>query len=216
MPGANGAAKRNSTRTPEFKGREELEKWLKRQSREVAVAIAARAALRVLPLYRSVRGKRLDDTALRQFTNLTLWLFRASALARVAAKYPTRANELRSATARAAGATADIATVAGAAADAANATAAYANADANAATATAATYAAYAAAAAADAAYVSDRAARAVDFAAHAVRASAHAADAAAVWKDVFVDAMTARDRGAISAADTKRSPARQHGSPTR
>src|SRR5271165_1957622 len=63
------------------------------QKRPVKVAIAARAALRVLPL--AVRAA--PETAARQFANLTSAIFRSTALARVVARYPTRRNELRAA-----------------------------------------------------------------------------------------------------------------------
>ncbi|MBG0800591.1 hypothetical protein IYW40_03675 [Methylocystis sp. H4A] len=52
--------------------------------------IAARAALRVAPsLYRITKRDQ------RRFVTLTFAYFWSSAAARVAAKYPTRANELR-------------------------------------------------------------------------------------------------------------------------
>lgn len=76
----------------DFKDRESLEAWLKSQPREVAVIIAARAALRALPLFS--RSAPHAENA-RQFAEWTLALFRATAVARVAGKYPARAYELR-------------------------------------------------------------------------------------------------------------------------
>jgi hypothetical protein len=71
--------------------REELENWLNslppEQGRWVAVAIAARAASRALPIVASARR----DT---RFENLTFAVFFAIALARVAADYPNAAHEL--------------------------------------------------------------------------------------------------------------------------
>jgi hypothetical protein len=73
--------------------RQELQNWLEslppEQGRWVAVTIAARAALRVVPLVAT------DAKRKRDFENLTFAVFLATALARVAGKYPTCANELR-------------------------------------------------------------------------------------------------------------------------
>jgi hypothetical protein len=80
---------------PYVLGVKSLEIWLRGQSREVAAAIAARAALRVAPLVIAAKPKRKSAKATRLFANLTSAVFRASALARVAAKYPASAKELR-------------------------------------------------------------------------------------------------------------------------
>ncbi len=102
--------------------RQELRDWLEslppEQRREVAVAIAARAALRVVPLVET-DGSEWHIYDARRFQSLTFNVFCVAASARVAAQYPTHANELRAyadSAAAAARAAAD-------AADAANATA---------------------------------------------------------------------------------------------
>ena len=81
----------------EINDQESLEAWLEGQSLEVAAAIAARTALRVAPLtFRDARKAR-SAKEVSAFLVLTSVVFRASALARVAAKYPARANELNAA-----------------------------------------------------------------------------------------------------------------------
>ena len=71
-----------------FTNGEELDRWLRTQPREVNIVIAARAALRVLPLLHVVVVSRKSQ-GLAIFAS-----FWATALARVAAKYPARANKL--------------------------------------------------------------------------------------------------------------------------
>ena len=85
--------------------REELQDWLEslppEKGREVAVAIAARAALRIIPLVAATTPFGNDAAHNRDFENLTFAVFFATALARVAAIYPARANGLRAAAAAA-------------------------------------------------------------------------------------------------------------------
>jgi hypothetical protein len=138
----------------DFSNRDEVQSWLgaikpEQRQREVAVALAARAALRVLPLLARelARGRRKRGEIL---SALVLPCLRATALPWAAGKYPAHGNDLRAANA-AANAAAAAANAAANANDAANAAAAAANAAANA--AYAAAYAATAADAADDAAY---------------------------------------------------------------
>jgi hypothetical protein len=80
----------------QIKDEASLKDWLGRQSREPAIAIAARAALRAAPLAHGFAAKIrwLNPKTSRHLTDFTGAIFRASALARAAAKYPGLAIEL--------------------------------------------------------------------------------------------------------------------------
>jgi hypothetical protein len=84
----------------DFSNHAEAGRWIEEQPREVAVAIVARAALRVLPL---IVNARPGDAA--KFSSaIALSCFRAAAMAWVTAKYPAHDNKLRDAAAAAGGA----------------------------------------------------------------------------------------------------------------
>ena len=70
----------------EINNREELEAWLRKEPREVAAALAARAALRVLPLLQTTKFDELRD--------ISLPVFRALAVSWAVARYPARGTEL--------------------------------------------------------------------------------------------------------------------------
>jgi hypothetical protein len=82
-----------------IKDRESLEDWLKGQSAQIAVVIAARVALRVSPCVARSARDQLDATSARKLADWTSAVFRACALTWVVAKYSSRANDLRPAAA---------------------------------------------------------------------------------------------------------------------
>jgi hypothetical protein len=74
--------------------RESLELWLWLHSSRVAVAIAVRAVLRVLPQASLRLRERRSVEDLSEFFSRTAAIFRATALARVAGKDPSQAKKL--------------------------------------------------------------------------------------------------------------------------
>ena len=109
-----------------FSNSEDVERWLRHTPREVAIVIAARAALRVVPsLALALRQRRGGARTIG--TDVILPVLRATAAPWVAARYPTRVVATRAAAdivatrADAADAAADAAAAAAAAADDADA-----------------------------------------------------------------------------------------------
>jgi hypothetical protein len=97
-----GRAEKASRRTeerrpshPEMRDGASLEAWPAGMADEVAFAIAGRAALRAAPVSAYAVERPLDDREARALADLAVAIFRASAAARVAAKYPARAIQLR-------------------------------------------------------------------------------------------------------------------------
>ncbi len=167
----------------EFKSKEDVEQWLKARPEATrqrdAVALAARAALRTVPHWS--RARKLE---------LTTAILRATALARVAAVYPTRANELRGAAAAASFSARTSASSAAASSSAASASSAAASFSA----ASAADYAAASFSAASSSASSASSAAdyAAASAASAAARTSASSAARAAasnMWKMASTDA---------------------------
>jgi len=90
------------SKEPKSWGYSQVNIWLERENAWSAVAIVARAALRVAPLALPEIRKRPGGEAWPQFASATGAVFRAAAAARVAARFPTGTNEfLRNAAARA-------------------------------------------------------------------------------------------------------------------
>ncbi|MGC2221225.1 MAG: hypothetical protein WA624_02090, partial [Methylocella sp.] len=76
----------------DLKNNDALRAWLRTQPREVSVALAARAALRVLPILLTAERKGY-------MRDVVLPVFRAAAVAWAAGKYPARETELAAAAA---------------------------------------------------------------------------------------------------------------------
>ena len=87
LPGMDDAAAGSAGRVVDFSNREDVTRWFRRQSRDWAVALAARAALRVLPLAWAGIVNSYDGTARFSRRSLMLTLFRATASALLAAKF---------------------------------------------------------------------------------------------------------------------------------
>jgi hypothetical protein len=207
----------------DFKNRSQLDAWLGKQPPDVAVVLAARAALRVLPVVQTAKHEGFTGV-------LVLPVFRATVFSWASANYPAQRSELAAAAAAAysaAVAAAAAAVVALATADADAIRADYNAYAADAYAAVAAGNAAAAAAARAAEAYAAVVAARAAAAAARAaaVRAAAayagarsyaiaHAGDAAApfFWSALSSDA-TRLEKGAAASA-IARSPLWRQGQP--
>jgi len=176
--------------------REQFEAWLdeKKPPKDICVALAARAALRALALIATARFPDAQERA-RRCADLAAAIFRATALARVAATYPIPANDRRARERREKDLRAAV-------------TAAYRVADDSAAAALngfAAARAARAAGAAAAAAFAPDPV-EAVVYAADAGAVSVAAAYAAAAFWEALADDLAFVEAGA-SARDLANRP---------
>lgn len=82
-----------------IESREQFEQWLKKQpseeGRRIAVLLAARAALRVLPAVATEVALSGEREHIGQFIAFAFAAFRASAVAWVVGQYPEKADELR-------------------------------------------------------------------------------------------------------------------------
>jgi hypothetical protein len=174
-----------------IKDRESLEAWLLSQPPEVAALIAARAALRVLPLY-SREALGLEDR--RGFVRSAASLFRAIALARVMAKYSLYDEKFRILVSHAESRARAVAGLHYAAASAAAATANAATAAAAPSLLRAANYASAAAEAAADSAGAATYSPMERDT---PTSAAAAKTAAASLWATIEVDAVYLQKAGA-------------------
>lgn len=83
---------------PEFRTREEIAEWLEGKPREWSFALAAQAALRLLPLVsRALPSRNADGERLQRFLQLISAVFQCTAIGRVATKYPPRRIDAASA-----------------------------------------------------------------------------------------------------------------------
>ena len=177
----------------EVDGRDSLETWFGNQTVQTALAVAARCLLRVVPL--AVVEVPLRSTCF-QVSDLASAAFQAAALARVLAKFPHKADELRSVADSAVGAAASAAIAAADAGDAAaNAALAAARHAGRAASALAATPDQVARACA----FAADSAAAACAFAAESV---AEAAPADAAWREIRSDLAMSQESHAPQIVD--------------
>jgi len=77
---------------PEFLDRSTLRAWLAGEDADLSIAIASRAALRVVPLLRIPESIQSRGDSPYEFISLLSMIFRLVALSRGVAKYPTRAK----------------------------------------------------------------------------------------------------------------------------